>query len=59
MSNFIEVNDLQLIFGKGKKLEEAKKLLKDDASIDEIREKTSCAVGVKKVDFNVKKVNYS
>lgn len=55
MNNYIEVNDLQLIFGKGKKLEAAKKLLKSGASIEEIREKTACAVGVKKVDFNVKK----
>lgn len=55
MNNYIEVNDLQLVFGKGKKLEAAKKLLKDGASNEEIRKKTTCAVGVRNVDFNVKK----
>ena len=55
MNNYIEVNDLQLIFGKGKKLETAKKLLKTGSSVEEIREQTSCAVGVKQVDFNIKK----
>jgi len=55
MNNYIEVNDVQLIFGKGKKLEKAKVLHKNGASIEEIREKTGCAVGVRHVDFNVKK----
>jgi glycine betaine/proline transport system ATP-binding protein len=55
MNKYIEVNDLQLIFGKGKKLEKAKKLLKNGSTIQEIREETGCAVGVKNVDFNVKK----
>lgn len=54
MNNYIEVNDLQLIFGKGPKLEEAKIMLKDGATIQEIRKKTKCAVGVKNVDFNIK-----
>jgi glycine betaine/proline transport system ATP-binding protein len=55
MNNYVEVNDLQLIFGKGKKLEKAKILHKAGSSIKEIRKKTGCAVGVRHVDFNVKK----
>jgi len=55
MNNYVEVNDLQLIFGKGKKLEKAKTLHKAGSSIKEIRKKTGCAVGVRHVDFNVKK----
>jgi glycine betaine/proline transport system ATP-binding protein len=55
MDNYINVNNLQLVFGKGQKLERAKKMLKDGASILDIREKTTCNVGVKNVDFDVKK----
>lgn len=54
MNNYIEVNNLGLIFGKGKKLEEAKIMKDEGASIAEIREETGCAVGVKNVDFNIK-----
>lgn len=55
MNNYIEVKDVQLIFGKGKKLEKAKKLHNNGATIQEIRKKTGCAVGVRHVDFNIKK----
>lgn len=55
MNNYIEVNDLQLIFGKGKKLEQAKVMQKNGSTIQEIRKKTGCAVGVRHVDFNIKK----
>ena len=55
MNKYVEVNDLQLIFGKGKKLEKAKELQKAGSSNEEIREKTGCAVGVRHVNFNVKK----
>jgi len=55
MNNYIEVQDVQLVFGKGKSLETAKELLQSGSSIDEIREETGCAVGVKHVNFNIKK----
>lgn len=55
MNNYIEVNNLQLLFGKGQKLERAKELLQNGSTIQEIREETTCAVGVKQVDFNIKK----
>lgn len=55
MNKYIEINDLQLIFGEGKKFEHAKKMLKDGKSIEEIRKKTSCAVGVKHVNLDIKK----
>lgn len=54
MNNYIEINDLQLIFGKGSKLIRAKQLLEDGATIQDIRERTSCAVGVKHVNLNIK-----
>lgn len=55
MNNYIEVNDVQLIFGKGKRLDKAKKLHKSGATIQDIRKKTGCAVGVRHVNFNIKK----
>lgn len=53
MSKFIEINNLQLIFGKGKKLEEAQKMLDEGKSNKEIRKATKCAVGVRHVDLEI------
>lgn len=53
MPNYIEVNELQLIFGKGAKLLEAQEMVKNGASNQSIRKKTKCAVGVRNVDFSI------
>ncbi|MCF7927304.1 MAG: betaine/proline/choline family ABC transporter ATP-binding protein [Candidatus Izimaplasma sp.] len=50
----IQIKDLELVFGKGKKLKKGIELLHDGASNQEIREKTTAAVGVRKADFSVK-----
>lgn len=56
MSNeYIKVNQLQLIFGKGKKLQKAQEMAKEGHTNQEIRKKTKCAVGVRNVDFTIKK----
>jgi glycine betaine/proline transport system ATP-binding protein len=54
MSNHIDVNNLELVFGKGQRLAEARRMLADGASNEDIRKQTSCAVGVRHVDFDIK-----
>ena len=51
MTKKIEIKDLVLIFGKNK--EQALKLLDEGMTIEEIREKTECAVGVNNVSLDV------
>lgn len=55
MHDYIQLDNLQLIFGKGKKLEQAKKMLANGKTNEEIREETGCAVGVRNVSLNIKK----
>lgn len=55
MSNYIDVNNIELIFGKGNKLEKAKEMLRNGKSNKEIRNETGCAVGVRNVDFHIEK----
>jgi glycine betaine/proline transport system ATP-binding protein len=52
MDNKIEVKDLSLIFGNKKS--EAKKLMKEGKSKEEILEKTGCTLAVKKASFEIK-----
>ncbi|MEC9485200.1 MAG: betaine/proline/choline family ABC transporter ATP-binding protein [Candidatus Izemoplasma sp.] len=52
--NKIEVENLQLIFGKGKAKQKAIKMIEDGASNEEIREETGCAVGIRNIDLNIK-----
>ena len=55
MSSYININNLELIFGKGKSLEKAKAMIKDGKTNKEIRKTTKCTVGVRKVDFEITK----
>ena len=50
----IEVNNLELIFGKGKNREQAIEMMHKGSSNDDIRKKTGCNVGVRHVDFDIK-----
>ncbi len=52
MDNKIEVKDLSLIFGHKKS--EAKKLMKEGKSKEEILEKTGCTIAVKNASFEIK-----
>ena len=52
MDNKIEVKDLSLIFGHKKS--EAKKLMKEGKSKEEILEKTGCTLAVKNASFEIK-----
>ena len=52
---YIRVDNLQLIFGKGKRLQQAQHLYNDGATNAEIREQTRCTVGVRYADFHIKK----
>jgi glycine betaine/proline transport system ATP-binding protein len=53
-NKYLEIKDLQLVFGKGKALKKAINLLEDEATNEEIRKKTKCAVGVRHVNFDIK-----
>jgi glycine betaine/proline transport system ATP-binding protein len=55
MSKYIEVNDLELIFGKGQKLQKAITMLHEGKTNEDIRNETGCAVGVRKVNFHINK----
>lgn len=55
MSKYIEVNNVELVFGKGQKLETAIDMLHEGFSNKEIRNETGCAVGVRNVDFHIDK----
>jgi len=55
MHDYITLDNLQLIFGKGKKLEQAKEMLADGHTNEEIRKETGCAVGVRNVSLDIKK----
>jgi len=50
----IEVNNLELIFGKGKSRDKAIEMLHNGDSNEEIRKETGCNVGVRHVNFDVK-----
>lgn len=53
--NYIDVKNLNLIFGKGKDLVKAKEMFKNGKSNEEIREVTCCAVGVRDITFDIQK----
>lgn len=55
MTNYIQLKDVQLIFGKGSKLKRAMEMVEENKTNDEIREETGCAVGVRKVNLTIKK----
>ncbi|MGS0971721.1 MAG: quaternary amine ABC transporter ATP-binding protein [Candidatus Izemoplasmataceae bacterium] len=50
----IEIDNVELIFGKGKNRDKAIEMMHEGASNEDIRKKTGCNVGVKHVDFDVK-----
>jgi glycine betaine/proline transport system ATP-binding protein len=50
----IEVDNVELIFGKGKSREKAIEMMHEGASNEEIRKSTGCNVGVRHVDFDIK-----
>ncbi len=52
--NKIEVENLQLIFGKGRAKQKAIKMVEAGATNEEIREETGCAVGIRNIDLNIK-----
>ncbi len=50
----IEVDNVELIFGKGKNRDKAIEMMHEGASNTDIRKATGCNVGVRHVDFDIK-----